>query len=72
MLEASQIENMSVTEQLQAMEQLWDALCHGTKDLTSPDWHRQVLADRKKRAESGESKFLTLAQLKSRLQRSEP
>jgi hypothetical protein len=72
MLEASQIENMSVAERLQAIEQLWDAVCHGTRDLASPDWHRQVLADRKLRAERGESKFLTLAQLRSRLQGSEP
>jgi len=71
MLEASQIENMSVAERLQAIEQLWDAICHETKDLVSPDWHREVLTERKVRAERGESKFLTLAQLKSRLRGSE-
>ncbi len=72
MLEASQIENMSVAERLQAIEQLWDAVCHEARDLASPDWHRQVLADRKLRAERGESKFLTLAQLRLRLQDLEP
>lgn len=72
MLEATQIENMSVAERLQAMEQLWDALCHDTRDLASPDWHQEVLADRKLRAQTGESKFLTLAQLRSRLRGSEP
>jgi hypothetical protein len=71
MLEASQIENMSVAERLQAIEQLWDALRRETRNLALPDWHRDVLADRKLRAERGESKFLTLAQLKSRLQGSE-
>jgi putative addiction module component (TIGR02574 family) len=72
MLEASQIEGMSVAERLQAIEQLWDAVCREAEDLISPDWHRDVLAERKQRAERGESKFLTLAQLKSRLQRAEP
>ena len=67
MLEASQIENMSVAERLQAIEQLWDAVCHETRDLTSPIWHREVLADRKLRAERGESQFLTLAQLRARV-----
>jgi putative addiction module component (TIGR02574 family) len=71
MLEASQIEKMSVAERLQAIEQLWDAVCHEDKDLTSPAWHRNVLAERKQRAERGESKFMTLAQVKSRLQGSE-
>jgi len=72
MLEVSQIENMSVAERLQAIEQLWDALNRDAGDLTSPEWHREVLASRKARAESGEAKFLTLAQLKSRLRGSEP
>ena len=72
MLEASQVEKMSVAERIQAMEQLWDALCRETRDLASPEWHRNVLVDRKLRAERGESKFLTLAQLRSRLRGSGP
>jgi hypothetical protein len=71
MLEESQIEKMSVAERLQAIEQLWDALCRNTGDMASPDWHRGVLADRKARAESGEAKFLTLAQLRTRLRGAE-
>ena len=72
MLEAAQINSMSVTERLQAIEQLWDALCRGTGDIPSPDWHGEVLADRKMRAEKGQAKFLTLAQLRARLQSPEP
>ena len=67
MMETAQINRMSVTERLQAMEQLWDALCHDTEDMTSPDWHQAVLADRKARADRGEAMFLTLEQLKTRL-----
>jgi len=70
MIEMAQITRMSVTERLQAMEQLWDALCHDTNDMPSPDWHQTVLADRKARADRGEAKFLTLEQLKSRLRAS--
>ena len=70
MIEMAQISRMSVTERLQAMEQLWDALCHDTKEMSSPDWHQTVLADRKARVASGEAKFLTLEQLKSRLRAS--
>jgi hypothetical protein len=72
MLEATQIERMSVAERLQAIEQLWEAICRAPKDVASPEWHGLVLKDRKARAESGEAKFLTLAQLRSRLQRSDP
>lgn len=72
MLEATLIENMSVAERLQAIEQLWDALCHETEDLPSPGWHQEVLAERKLRSQTGESKFLTLAQLRLRLRGVEP
>jgi putative addiction module component (TIGR02574 family) len=68
MLESSQIDKMTVAERLQVMEQLWDALAREAGDVASPEWHREVLADRKARAERGEAKFLTLAQLRARLQ----
>ena len=67
MIESSQIERMSVTERLQAMDQLWDSLTRDSDEIPSPDWHQDVLADRKARAQRGEAKFLTLDQLRSRL-----
>jgi putative addiction module component (TIGR02574 family) len=67
MIEPSQIEKMSVTERLQAMDQLWDSLNRSGDEVPSPDWHQDVLADRKARVQSGEAKFLTLAELRSRL-----
>ena len=71
MIESSQIERMSVTERLQVMDQLWDSLNRCGDEIASPDWHQDVLADRKARAQSGEAKFLTLAELRSRLRSSE-
>ena len=71
MIESSQIERMSVTERLQAMDQLWDSLSR-SDEIPSPNWHQGVLADRKARAQRGEAKFLTLAELRSHLRRSEP
>jgi len=63
---------MSVTERLQAMDQLWDSLNRSGEEIPSPDWHQEILADRKARAQRGEAKFLTLAQLRSRLRSTEP
>ena len=71
MIETAQINSMSVAERLQVMEQLWDALCRDAGDLTSPEWHRKVLEDRKARAQRGEAKFLTLDQLRARLRGAE-
>jgi len=72
MIESSQIEKMSVAERLQAIDQLWDSLTHCGDNITSPDWHQDVLAERKERAQRGEAKFLTLDQLRTRLRSSEP
>lgn len=63
---------MSVTERLRAMDQLWDSLNRGGDEIPSPDWHQEVWADRKARAQRGEAKFLTLDQLRTRLRSSEP
>ena len=59
MFEPSQIERMSVAERLQAIDQLWDSL-NRHDEIPSPDWHQDVLADRKARAQRGEAKLLTL------------
>jgi len=66
MIETSQIEKISTSERLQAMEQLWEALCRDHAEVSSPEWHGSVLRDRKARAEQGQAKFLTLDQLRAR------
>jgi putative addiction module component (TIGR02574 family) len=71
MIESSDIERMSVIERLRAMDQLWDSLNRHGDEIPSPDWHRDILTDRKERAQRGEAKFLTLDQLRSRLRTSE-
>ena len=68
MLEPAQIDRMSTAERLQAMEQLWEALCRSDEEVPSPSWHGDVLADRKRRAQRGEAPFLTMEQLRDRLQ----
>jgi len=72
MIELSELERMSVTERLKAMDQLWDSLNRCGDEIPSPEWHQDILADRKARAQRGEAKFLTLDQLRSRLRSSEP
>ena len=63
----TEIEKMSATERLQAMEALWDAMCREAKEPASPEWHRGVLAERRRRIESGEAKFYTLQEAREKL-----
>lgn len=56
---------MTRQEQLQAMEELWDALTHGDQEPESPHWHAEILASRQSRIEDGSAEFVTLESLKS-------
>ena len=67
MLAESQIQSMSTTERLQAMELLWRSFSGSEDKLPSPDWHGEVLAERLAKVEAGEGKFLTIPELKARL-----
>jgi putative addiction module component (TIGR02574 family) len=71
MIEAQEIEKMSIAERLQAIEQIWNSLYRNAEHVPSPEWHAEVLADRKARAECGDAKFLTLDQLRSQLRNSQ-
>jgi putative addiction module component (TIGR02574 family) len=69
MIEAAEIERMSKTERIQAMELLWNSLSSNPSELESPGWHGEVLAQRLAKVEAGDGEFLTIAQLKERLNR---
>lgn len=61
----TEIKEMSTIERIQTMELLWDALSHENEDkIVSPAWHEEVLKLRKKKIESGETKFISFEQLK--------
>jgi putative addiction module component (TIGR02574 family) len=67
MIEAVEIERMTVAERLQAMELLWRSLSTRPGKMESPAWHKKVLAKRLAKLESGKAEFLTITQFKKRL-----
>jgi putative addiction module component (TIGR02574 family) len=67
MIEAMEIERMSLAERLQAMELLWRSISAEPDKLESPAWHKKILEKRLAKVEAGKGEFLTLAQLKKRL-----
>jgi hypothetical protein len=69
MIAAEDIERMSVAERLQAMELLRKSISRNSESVPSPDWHEEVLAQRKAKADSDEAEFLTVGQLRKRLNR---
>ncbi|MBT6563666.1 MAG: addiction module protein [Candidatus Scalindua sp.] len=61
----TEIKKMSIIERLQAMEELWDSLCHEENEIESPSWHKDILESRRKKIKEGEAEFISLKDLKS-------
>ena len=52
------LDEMTVAEKLQLMEVLWEDLSKSPADLPSPEWHKEVLDECRRKAESGEEQFI--------------
>lgn len=52
------LDQMTLADKLEVMEALWADLARRPQDLPSPDWHRDVLLERKRLAEEGKLQFL--------------
>ncbi len=61
-MDTAEIKNMSNTEKLQAM----DALSGDDLKVESPEWHKEILANRKHKIASGEAAFYSLDEVKTR------
>jgi hypothetical protein len=72
MLQAADIEQMGIEERLQTMELLWASLVRTPEAVPSPGWHGEVIAARLAKVERGEGKFLSIAQLRERMQKPKP
>ena len=48
---------MTLEEKLAAMELLWEDIAHSLEAIESPDWHNEVLDERRHRVAEGNAKF---------------
>ena len=63
------IESLSVAEKLELVDRIWSSLQSDPDSIPSPEWHREVLLDRKRRLENGEATLSPLSEVKQRLDR---
>jgi putative addiction module component (TIGR02574 family) len=61
------VEQMSTAEKIALMERLWDDLSRRPEELTSPEWHGQVLAERIAAVREGRTDFVDWGDAKKRL-----
>ena len=66
------LNEMTTDDKLAIMELLWDDLSRTPEDLHSPAWHAEVLAEREKRIENGETHFSDLEDVEKRLRKALP
>ncbi len=63
------LDQMTVEEKLEVMEEIWADLCRKPDDVPSPAWHGEVLADREAALERGEEEILDWDEAKARLRK---
>jgi putative addiction module component (TIGR02574 family) len=59
-----EIKKMSIRERLKVMEALWDSLLYEESDMESPEWHRNILEERKRKIKNGKGEFISVQKLK--------
>ena len=67
MIAVAEIEQITLAQRMEVMELLWRSISSEPGGVVSPAWHGAVLRKRRAKIESGQGKFLTVAQLKKRL-----
>ena len=58
------LDQMSPTDKLQAIEEIWSDLARAPEDVPSPSWHADVLRAREQRIADGTSRFLDVPEAK--------
>jgi hypothetical protein len=67
-----ELDQMTTTEKIRAMECLWDDLCRRTDEITSPLWHNDVLIERERDVLAGEANFCEWEAAKAKIRKSMP
>lgn len=62
-----EIEKLSVAEKVQLLESVWESLCAHPGDVQSPEWHREVLDERRRRLKDGQATISAWSDAKVRL-----
>jgi hypothetical protein len=59
------IKKMDIIERLRTMEELWNSILYEGSEIENPEWHREIVEERKRKMGSGEAGFITIDKLKA-------
>ena len=68
-LSSDQLDVLTVAEKVRLLEQVWQSLCGQPHTFTSPDWHADVLVERRQRILDGSATRIPWKEAKGQLQR---
>jgi hypothetical protein len=58
---------MTLEQKLKAMELLWKSISQEPDQISSPEWHGDIIAARLAKIEKGEAKFLSIEEARQKL-----
>ncbi|MBC8554187.1 MAG: addiction module protein [Candidatus Brocadiales bacterium] len=61
------LEEMTVSEKLQVMEELWSDLCCNQNQIPVPQWHKDILDRRDELVKQGKATFVDWKTAKKRI-----
>jgi len=68
-LSSDQLDALTVAEKVRLLEQVWQSLCSQPDSIDSPDWHSDVLMERRQRLLDGSATCIPWNEAKAQLQR---
>lgn len=66
------LKNMTTAQKIMAMEELWADLDKTAEanSYNTPQWHKDILDERERKVQSGESEFFTIDEVKEEFKNS--
>ena len=59
------IKKMNIIERLQTMEALWNSILYEGSEIETPEWHKEIIEERKRKMKNGEAEFISIDKLKA-------
>jgi len=59
------IKKMNIIERLQTMEALWNSILYEGSEIETPEWHKEIIEERKRKMKNSEAEFISIDKLKA-------
>jgi putative addiction module component (TIGR02574 family) len=61
------IEEMTPSQKVELMEQLWESMSRRPEEVEPPEWHGELLKQREEAVRNGTDKFISLEEAEKRI-----